>query len=132
MKREYDFRKAMRGEVVRREGRTRLTIHLDTDLLEELRRRADAAGRGYEGMINEAVRHHVRCLERPPVARRVEVTADELQVDLADGRRLSLPLAWFPRIRWSEADEDIDVAGLLRDRADRRSRPLGAAGYRAR
>jgi uncharacterized protein (DUF4415 family) len=45
--------------VVRREGRTRVTVHLDTDLLEELRRRADAAGRGYQTMINEALREHL-------------------------------------------------------------------------
>ena len=68
-----------------------------------------------------------------PLARRVEVTADELRVDLADGRRLGVPLAWFPRlvtatpevrarfellgdgegIHWPEADEDLSVSGLL-------------------
>ncbi len=68
-----------------------------------------------------------------PLARRVEVTADELRVDLADGRRLSVPLVWFPRlvaateetrarfellgdgegIHWPDADEDVSVAGLL-------------------
>lgn len=68
-----------------------------------------------------------------PLARRVEVSADELRVDLADGRRVSVPLVWFPRlisasveargrfellgdgegIHWPDADEDISVAGLL-------------------
>jgi hypothetical protein len=71
--------------------------------------------------------------EARPLARRVEVTADELRVDLADGRRLSVPLVWFPRlvaaspevrakfellgagegIHWPDADEDLSVAGLL-------------------
>jgi len=71
--------------------------------------------------------------EPRPLARRVEVTADELRIDLADGRRLSVPLVWFPRlvaatpdararfellgdgegIHWPEADEDLSVAGLL-------------------
>ena len=71
--------------------------------------------------------------ELRPLARRVEVTDDELRVDLADGRRISVPLAWFARlaaadaaargnwqllgdgeeIRWAAADEDLSVAGLL-------------------
>jgi hypothetical protein len=66
-------------------------------------------------------------------ARRVKVTDDELCVELTDGRRLSVPLLWFPRlasaspeararfeflgdgegVHWPDADEDISVAGLL-------------------
>ena len=60
-------------------------------------------------------------------------TADELIVTLADGRRVSAPLAWFPRLlrgtaeqraqwrligggvglHWEELDEDISVRSLL-------------------
>ena len=39
-----------------------------------------------------------------PRAKEVSVSADELSVLLADGRRVSVPLTWFPRL----------VAGLLR------------------
>jgi hypothetical protein len=57
-------------------------------------------------------------------------------VDLADGRTLGVPLAWFPRLlraapsqreqveisrtglHWEEIDEDISVAGLLAGRGD--------------
>ena len=66
-------------------------------------------------------------------ARDVRVTRDELIVDLQDGRTVSVPLAWFPKllhatarqrrrwellgdgegIRWPEVDEDLSVAGLL-------------------
>lgn len=64
-----------------------------------------------------------------PIA--VTVTADTLSVDLADGRTISVPLGWFPRLRhgsprersnfemgrngvhWPDLDEDIPVAGLL-------------------
>ena len=73
-------------------------------------------------------------VEYKPLARHVEVTEDELTVGLADGRRISAPLAWFPRllraspeqradwellgdgegIHWSSADEDLSVNGLLR------------------
>lgn len=68
-----------------------------------------------------------------PVAETVKVTEDTLTVELSDGRSLSVPLAWFPRlvhatpserkrwrligrghgIHWSELDEDISVEGLL-------------------
>ena len=64
----------------------------------------------------------------------VTVTDERLIVTLADGRELSAPLAWFPRlteataeqrqkwrligrghgIHWPEVDEDVSVASLLR------------------
>src|SRR5437660_11709422 len=61
----------------------------------------------------------------------VAVTSNTLSVDLADGRTIAVPIAWFPRvlhgtvceraafelgrngIHWPELDEDIPVAGLL-------------------
>ena len=33
-----------------------------------------------------------------PLAIELEVTDDELIVSLADGRRLSVPIAWYPRL----------------------------------
>ena len=73
-------------------------------------------------------------VEIRPKAREVSVSDDELTVLLADGRRISVPLVWFPRllhatadqrqnfqilgegegIHWPEIDEDLSVAGLLR------------------
>jgi hypothetical protein len=64
----------------------------------------------------------------------VRVTDDALEVRLRDGRKISAPLSWFPRlqaatpdqrvkwepaaaghgIHWPEIDEDLSVAGLLR------------------
>jgi len=69
-----------------------------------------------------------------PRATDVKVSDDELTVILADGRRIAVPLAWFPRllnataeerakfellggsvgIHWPEIDEDLSVDGLLR------------------
>lgn len=61
----------------------------------------------------------------------VVLTEDTLTVDLADGRTISVPLGWFPRLRhgtpaeraryelgrngihWPDLDEDIPVSGLL-------------------
>ncbi len=73
-------------------------------------------------------------VEANPRAQEVLVTEDELTVSLADGRRISVPLAWFPRllhaspaqrsnwqllgdgegIHWPDVDEDLSVAGILR------------------
>ena len=75
-----------------------------------------------------------------PCATSVECTDDELVVALSDGRSLSVPLAWFPRlldatararsgwrligggegIRWEALDEDLSVRGLLRGEPSRR------------
>jgi hypothetical protein len=73
-------------------------------------------------------------------ARRVEVTADRLVVDLKDGRIISLPRRWFPRLvhgttkelanyrishgglHWPDLDEDISVRSLLLGRRDGSSR----------
>lgn len=69
-----------------------------------------------------------------PTAIDVSVSESALHVVLADGRELSVPLAWFPRlhdatpeqrahwrligcgegIHWPDVDEDISVASLLR------------------
>ena len=70
----------------------------------------------------------------------VQVTDDELIVVLRDGRTISVPLAWFPRllratpeqrhnwelmgdgegIHWPDIDEDLSVEGLLRGTRARR------------
>lgn len=68
-----------------------------------------------------------------PFAEKVAVSDDTLSVDLSDGRSISVPLAWYPRlshasaaerkrwrligrglgIHWIDLDEDISVEGLL-------------------
>ena len=73
-------------------------------------------------------------VELDATATNVTVTDEYLHVSLADGRELSAPLAWFPRLRdatpqqraewkligrgagvhWPSMDEDISVASLLR------------------
>jgi hypothetical protein len=81
-------------------------------------------------------------VEVTPFATGVDTSEDELTVSLADGRRVSVPLAWFPRllnateeeraiyrligggegIHWPQLDEDISVAGLLRGSRPRAAR----------
>ena len=82
-----------------------------------------------------------------PDAEAVRVTGDTIDVELSDGRSISVPLSWFPRllhgtpqersnwrligggdgIHWEDLDEDISVAGLLAGRGDETRRRSKAA-----
>jgi hypothetical protein len=75
--------------------------------------------------LNESHSHRIEI----PQAQKVAVADDTLTVDLADGRTISVPLAWYPRllhgtpderdnwrrvggsdgIHWPDLDEDISV-----------------------
>ena len=68
-----------------------------------------------------------------PLAVGLEVTENDLIVSLADGRSLSVPIAWYPRLanatpeqrqnwkilgpgvgfHWPDVDEDLSVEGML-------------------
>jgi hypothetical protein len=76
----------------------------------------------------------ISAVEVEPLAVEVVCSHDALTVDLVDGRKISVPLQWFPRlesasaadrkdwyliggglgIRWDSLDEDISVESLLR------------------
>ena len=56
MKDEYDFSDGKRGAVVDSTGKTRITIFLDDDILAAFRERAAQSGKGYQTLINEALR----------------------------------------------------------------------------
>lgn len=56
MRMKYDFSRGKRGAVIPSPGKTRITIALDDDVIEAFRAKAEAAGRGYQAMINEALR----------------------------------------------------------------------------
>lgn len=59
MRKEYDFSKGRRGAVISSKGKTRITIMLDDEVLKHFRSRAEVEGRGYQTMINEALREAV-------------------------------------------------------------------------
>ena len=65
MRKEYDFSKGKRGAVLSYRGKTRITILIDNDILEEFRERADSIGRGYQTIINEALRDYLGKSRRP-------------------------------------------------------------------
>jgi hypothetical protein len=51
MRKEYNLENAKRGPVLLFKGKTRITIYLDAEILEEFRVRADQAGYGYQTMM---------------------------------------------------------------------------------
>ena len=55
MKKNYDFSKGKRGAPVSREGKSRITIYLDNEILAGFRAQAEQAGRGYQTLINDAL-----------------------------------------------------------------------------
>ena len=61
--REYDFEQAEQGVVVQpSSGKTRITIRIDTDVLNWFRERVHEMGGGnYQTIINDALREYVRC-----------------------------------------------------------------------
>ncbi len=76
----------------------------------------------------------ISAAEVQPLAVKVAFTDEALNVGLVDGRTISVPLSWFPRleeassaerknwdliggglgIRWNAIDEDVSVESLLR------------------
>jgi uncharacterized protein (DUF4415 family) len=64
MKQRYDFSQGKRGRIAPPEpeprGKTRITIRLDEDLVDYFVREAEASGgrKGYQTLINEALRQH--------------------------------------------------------------------------
>lgn len=69
MRKEYDFSGARQGAVIKQPGKTRITIYLDDDVLQAFRERADESGRGYQTMINDALRGHLGKTSQPLDAR---------------------------------------------------------------
>lgn len=65
MQKEYDFSKGKRGAVIPQQGKTRITICIDTDILEWFRDEAEREGRGYQTAINQALRNFIRQDRRP-------------------------------------------------------------------
>ena len=59
MKKEYDFSKGKRGAVIKTRGKTRITIHLDDDVIDAFRVKAEDVGRGYQTLINDALRAYL-------------------------------------------------------------------------
>ena len=79
MKKEYDFSKGKRGAVIPPKGKTRITIYLDDEVLNRFRLTAERSGKGYQTLINDALRGHHGVAEKPLTAKQVrEIVREEL------------------------------------------------------
>ena len=63
MKKEYDFSKAKRGAVISPVGKTRITIYLDDEIIQQFKLRSEKLGKGYQTLINEALKAYVNSSE---------------------------------------------------------------------
>ena len=81
MRKEYDFSQGKRGPVVPvQPGKTRITIRIDTDLLNWFREQVNARGGGnYQTMINEALRAYIRHQDKTLEDTLRKVIREELQ-----------------------------------------------------
>ncbi len=91
-------------------------------------------------------------IEQDLTVRSVSVTSNTLSVELSDGRGVSVPLGWFPRlihatpeererweligrgsgIHWPDLDEDISLEGLLAGRSSAESQQSFGRWLKAR
>lgn len=55
----HDFSKGKRGAVLTASNKTRITIHLDSDILDAFRIMAAEQGKGYQTLINDALRQTI-------------------------------------------------------------------------
>ena len=65
MKKEYDFSKAKRGAVLPTTGKTRITAYLDDIVIERFKALSAKTGKGYQTLINEALRAYLEVNETP-------------------------------------------------------------------
>ena len=87
-----------------------------------------------------------------PYAQHVAISDDALEIDLADGRTITAPLVWYPRlfygtpeerahwqligqgegIHWPDLDEDISVSNVLQGKSSSESQRWFARWFEQR
>lgn len=65
MKKEYDFSKGKRGAVAPAAGKTRITIYMDDAIVSQFKAQSEQTGKGYQTLINEALKAHLGLTEAP-------------------------------------------------------------------
>jgi len=65
MKKPYDFSRGKRGAVVSTTGKTRITIYVDDLVIQRFKAQSEKTGKGYQTLINEALKSHVGLIEQP-------------------------------------------------------------------
>jgi uncharacterized protein (DUF4415 family) len=81
MRKDYDFSQGQRGPVAPvQPGKTRITIRIDTDILNWFRDQVNAQGGGnYQTMMNEALRAYIRHQDKTLEDTLRKVIREELQ-----------------------------------------------------
>jgi len=65
MKKVYDFSKGKRGAVIPAAGKTRITIYMDDVIVSHFKALSEKTGKGYQTLINEALKAHLGLAEQP-------------------------------------------------------------------
>lgn len=79
MRKIYDFSKGKRGAVIPTTGKTRITIYLDDAILGRFKTQSEKTGKGYQTLINDALKSHLGLTE-PPVTQEIirKIVREEL------------------------------------------------------
>ena len=79
MRKVYDFSKGKRGAVIPTAGKTRITIYLDDAILGRFKTQSEKTGKGYQTLINDALKSHLGLTE-PPVTQELvrKIVREEL------------------------------------------------------
>ena len=79
MKKVYDFSKGKRGAVIPTTGKTRITIYIDDATLKRFKIESEKSGKGYQTLINDALRSYLGLVE-PPVTQELvrKIVREEL------------------------------------------------------
>ncbi len=65
MKKVYDFSKGKRGAVIPTTGKTRITIYMDDTIVSQFKAKSEKTGKGYQTLINEALKAYLGLVEQP-------------------------------------------------------------------
>ena len=65
MKKVYDFSKGKRGAVIPTTGKTRITIYVDDAVIKRFKAQSEKTGKGYQTLINEALKSYLGLTEQP-------------------------------------------------------------------
>ena len=79
MKNEYDFSKGKRAAVMPQSGKTRITIYLDDTILQRFKAESERTGKGYQTLVNDALKSFIGLTEKPLTADMVrKIVREEL------------------------------------------------------
>lgn len=65
MKKVYNFSRGKRGAVIPTTGKTRITIYVDDAVIKRFKAQSEKTGKGYQTLINEALKSYVGLTEQP-------------------------------------------------------------------